>query len=82
MVKTLNGLKVMKEVEDSYENICEHEIVECPNCNCQFCTDCDESTCKYCKQEMLKCDSGKPGSINENGKYECKNENCEVNKKC
>ncbi len=21
----------------------EHDIIECPNCNCNFCTECDES---------------------------------------
>lgn len=36
--------------------------------------------CKFCKQEMLLCGFGRPNSIFGNGRYECRNENCETKK--
>ena len=39
----------------------------------------DKTKCKKCKQPMLKCGFGKPGGIFGNGRYECRNEACEVN---
>lgn len=33
--------------------------------------------CKKCKQPMLKCGFGRPGSILGNARLECRNKDCE-----